>query len=235
MPAGRGGDAVAAMAALGIEGLSVTMPHKAVVAAAVDVRTPAVETLGACNCVFRDGDRLVGDNTDGDGLVASLAAAGIDVAGARAMVVGTGGGASSIIEALGRHGAVEVVVTSRDRARAAERATLSAVGRAGAVVEAPAMDLIVNASPVGMAGGPDPDGIPIPVDGLSERHVVVDIVYQPRITPLLAAAADRGASTVGGVGMLVHQAALAFERWTGRPAPVDVMSAAAFGEAPRPG
>lgn len=227
VPAGRGAEAVAAMAVLGIGGLSVTMPHKGDVAAAVDVRTPAVEALGFCNCVFRDGDRLVGDNTDGDGLVRSLAVEGVDVAGARTLVVGTGGAASSIVEALGRHGAAEVILTSRDPARAAERARLSEGARPGHLDEAADVDIVVNASPVGMAGGPDPDGIPIDSERIGAGQVVVDIVYEPRVTPLLAAARDRGAIVIGGVGMLIHQAALAFERWTGEPAPVAEMTAAA--------
>lgn len=217
------------MATLGIGGMSVTMPHKGDVAAAVDQRTPAVEKLGFCNCVFRDGDSLIGDSTDGDGLVRSLKHdEGISVDGAATMVIGTGGAASAIIEALGRHGAADIVVTSRSPQRAAGAARLANNARAGSVDDAAKVDLIVNASPVGMAGGPAPDDLPLDLDLLTDRHTVVDIVYQPRVTPLLAAAGERGAVTVNGVGMLVHQAALAFERWTGEPAPIDTMLKAAF-------
>ncbi|MGI9615278.1 MAG: shikimate dehydrogenase [Acidimicrobiales bacterium] len=227
--AGNGGAAVRAMATLGIGGLSVTMPHKADVAAAVDRRTPAVDKLGFCNCVFRDGDTLVGDSTDGDGLVRSLQHdEGISVDGAATMVIGTGGAASAIIEAFGRHGAADIVVTSRSPQRAAEAARLAGNARAGSAVDASQMDLIVNASPVGMAGGPAPGDLPLDADILTDRHAVIDIVYQPRVTPLLAAAGERGAVAVNGVGMLVHQAALAFERWTGEPAPIDAMLSAAF-------
>ena len=227
--AGHGGDAVAAMRTLGIDGLSVTMPHKADVAAAVDARTAAAERLGFCNCVFRDGDRLVGDSTDGDGLIRSLELdEGLAVDGARAMVIGTGGAASAIIEALGRHGAADIVVCSRRRERAEAAARLATTARPGTPSDASGVDLLINASPVGMAGGPDPDGSPLDEELLADNHAVVDIVYQPRTTPLLAAAARRGATVVNGVGMLVHQAALAFERWTDEPAPIDVMLAAAF-------
>lgn len=229
--AGRGAEAVAAMRVLGIEGLSVTMPHKATVAAAVDRRSAVAERLGVVNCVFTDGDELVGDSTDGDGFVRSLAHdSGISLAGARVMILGTGGAAKAIIEAVGRAQPAELVVVSRDLNRAAEVATALApgVGRAGAVSEAGAMDVVVNATPVGMAGGPDPDGQPLPADLLTSAHTVVDIVYNPRVTPLLAAAGQAGATAVGGVGMLIHQAALAFEHWTGREAPVDAMTAAAF-------
>lgn len=226
--AGDGGKAIEAMATLGIDGLSVTMPHKVAVAAAVDRRTAVVERLGVANCVFRDGPDLVADSTDGDGFVRSLAADGHSLSGARVMVIGTGGAARSLIEALGRAGCDEIVVTSRAASRAAEAATLAPGARAGLVDEASAMDVIVNASPVGMAGGPDPEGIPLPIEAISSQQVVVDIVYQPRQTPLLAAAAARGATAVNGLGMLVHQAAIAFEHWTGRAAPVEVMQRSAF-------
>lgn len=217
------------MATLGIDGLSVTMPHKSDVAAALERRTSAVDKLGFCNCVFRDGDTLVGDSTDGDGLVRSLQHdEGISVDGAAIMVIGTGGAASSIIEALGRHGGADIVVTSRDPQRASGAARLADTARPGLLDDAAKVDVIINASPVGMAGGPAPDDLPLDVDLLTDRHTVVDIVYQPRVTPLLAAAAERGAVAVNGVGMLVHQAALAFERWTGETAPLDAMLNAAF-------
>ena len=229
--AGAGAAAVAAVDILGIDGLSVTMPHKGAVAAAVARRTPAVERLGAANCVFRDADgTLVADNTDGDGLVRSLRVDdGVALDGARVMVVGTGGAARSIIEALGRAGAADIAVMSRAPERAEEAAGLADAARVGEVGEVGAMDVVINASPVGMAGGPDPDGTPISTHALVPGQVVVDIVYQPRRTPLLVAAEAAGATTVGGVGMLLHQAAIAFEHWTGLDAPIDAMRAAAFG------
>jgi shikimate dehydrogenase len=88
-------------------------------------------------------------------------------------------------------------------------------------------DVVVNTTAVGMAGGPDPDGVPVPVEALEARHLVVDIVYQPRVTPLLAAARACGANTANGLGMLVGQAAEQFTRWTGQSAPYDVMLQAA--------
>lgn len=219
------------MATLDLGGLSVTMPHKGDVAAAVDEQTAAVAKLGFCNCVYWEGGLLVGDSTDGDGLIRSLLHDdGVDVDGVRALVLGTGGAASAIIEALGRHGATDIIVASRSPERAADAARLAPTARPGTSALAADVDLIINASPVGMAGGPAPANAPLDPDLLHDRHTVVDIVYQPRITPLLAAAADRGATVVSGVGMLVHQAALAFERWTGVSAPIDVMAAAAFPE-----
>lgn len=227
VPAGSGADAVAAMRTFGIDGLSVTMPHKAAVAEAADGLTGAAQRLGVSNCLFRDGDRIVGDSTDGDGFVRAFERRfGHGLDGLRVMVVGAGGAARAIIEAVGRSGAADVVVVNRSADRAEQAATLAPTGRIGTGSEVGAMDVVVNASAVGMAGGPAPDAVPIPVDAIGPAHRVVDIVYQPRSTPLLAAAAERGAAVDDGVAMLIHQAALAFERWTGHPAPVEAMTAA---------
>lgn len=228
--AGDGGKAVEAMRVLAIDGLSVTMPHKAAVVEAADRLTPAAEALGVANCLFRQDGMIVADSTDGDGFVASFAADfGVDVTGLRVLVVGAGGAARSIIEAVGRAGAAEVVVANRSRERAEVAASLTSAGSVGSADDprlVASVDVIVNATAIGMAGGPAENGIPVPADAIQAGQRVVDIVYQPRRTPLLAAAEARGAETADGVGMLVHQAALAFTRWTGQPAPVEAMAAA---------
>lgn len=224
---GDGAKAVEAMRTFAIDGLSVTMPHKTVVAEAADGLTVAAEALGVSNCLFWQDGRLIGDSTDGDGFVASYAAEfGRTLTDRRVMVLGAGGAAKSIIEAVGRCGAAEILVTNRsaDKAeRAAMLAPQAVVGTHGSAEEAASVDVIINATAVGMAGGPDPDGIPVPVEAIHDGQTVVDIIYQPVRTPLLAAAAERGAATDGGIGMLVHQAALAFERWTGHQAPIAAM------------
>ena len=240
VPAGRGAEAVAAVDLLGIDGLSVTMPHKAAVASAVERRTAVVEALGVSNCLHRDEHgRLVAHSTDGDGFVRSLLVDdGIELDGARVVVVGTGGAARSITEAVGRAGAAGIVVLSRSAERAsgvaalAEQARPVMVDDGGSEVES--ADVVVNATPVGMSGGPDPTGLPVPADLLGPHQVVVDIVYEPRTTPLLTAAAERGATTVNGLGMLVHQAAISFELWTGVDAPVEVMLRASTEPSARP-
>lgn len=224
--AGAAPGAVAAMRALGIEGLSVTMPHKAAVVASLDRLTDDATALGAVNCIFRDGDRLVGDNTDGAGFVASLRRdEDIDPRGMRCVVIGAGGAARAVIRSLGAAGAAEVIVVNRRADRAEAAASLA--GERGRVADASAVasaDLVINATPVGMG-----DDTARPVDvGLAEQTaVIVDLVYHPMTTPLLADAAAAGLRGVGGIGMLVHQAARAFERWTGIEAPTDAMGAAA--------
>jgi len=221
-------EAVEGIRALGLAGMSVTMPHKAAVADLVDERTELAATLGAVNCIVRRGNRLIGENTDGAGFLNSLArGAAFTPDGRRCLVVGAGGAARAVIQALGAAGAAEVVVCNRTAARAEVAATLAApVGRVGEPAEAPVMDLVVDATPVGM--GDDAGGPPmVSPETLHAGQLAVDLVYHPLVTPWLRAASLAGATVVGGLGMLVHQAALQVELWTGRAAPVGAMWAAA--------
>ncbi|MBT8240480.1 MAG: shikimate dehydrogenase, partial [Acidimicrobiia bacterium] len=225
---GEGAAAVEAMRTLGLGGLSVTMPHKAGVAAAVDVASEAVRKLEACNCVYWSEGRLHGDNTDGDGLVeALLHEAGVSVAGRTVSVLGAGGAARSIVEAVGRAGAAAIHVWARSETSAATAAELSGVGSVGPIEMVRDADIVINATSVGMAGGPNPNGIPVPADLLGQHQIVQDIVYEPRETPLMTAARQRGATVLGGVEMLVHQAARQYTHWTGQPAPLGTMRRAA--------
>jgi shikimate dehydrogenase len=231
---GQAAAALEGVRALGLAGLSVTMPHKAEVAALVDDRTEIATRLRAVNCVINEGGLLHGANTDGEGFLASLArAAGFEPSGKRCLVVGGGGAARAVVDALAVAGAGEVAVVNRTPARAIEVAALAggagrALDRADAAQIAQS-DLVVNATPVGMAGvdrGTDSGGEGpwlVPPSLCHAGQVVCDLVYAPRPTPWLAAAADAGATTVDGLGMLVHQAAAQIARWTGQPPPVDVM------------
>lgn len=222
-------EALRGMRALGIAGLSVTMPHKEAVAASCDRLTDDAEALGAVNCVVPEGGQLVGHNTDGPGFVASLAHDGVDPRGWPCTVLGAGGAARAIALALVRAGAGEVAVVNRTPERA-ER-TVALLGPTGRLVQPDRADaavrdarLVVNATSVGM-GSPSPDDVPADPELLHAGQIVVDIVYRPLETPFLAAARRRGATGVNGVPMLVHQAAVAFEHWTGRPAPIGAMAA----------
>jgi shikimate dehydrogenase len=220
---GAAPEALAGVRALGLEGVSVTMPHKAAVLPALDELDPTAAALGAVNCVVRRGEVLAGHNTDGAGLVDSLRVdEDLDVAGLRCVVLGAGGAGRAVAHALGRAGAASVVVVNRTRERAVAAAGLAGpvgvVGEPGAVGDA---DLVVNATPVGM--GAD---VQLPLDPglLGSGQVVVDLVYHPARTPLVDAAAAAGARAIGGLGMLVHQAGHAFTLWTGQPPPLAAMA-----------
>jgi len=229
VPAGAGPAALAGMRALGIAGLSVTMPHKEDAARTVDRCSPDAERLGAVNCVTLEGGELVGDSTDGPGFLDALASGpGFDPGGHRCVVVGAGGAARAVILALAGAGAAEVVVLNRDGARAAAAAGLAGErGRVGSPADLAGGELVVQATPVGMAGvGSDgPHGVHPLVDPavLHRDQLVVDIVYHPARTPLLVRAEAAGARTANGLGMLVHQAAHAVRRWTGQDVPVSAM------------
>ena len=223
---GQGQAAIEAMRALGIDGLSVTMPHKADAAVAVDELVPTAERLGAVNTVVRRGTTLVGENTDGAGFINAVRLdEGFDPAGKKCVVIGAGGAARAVVLALADAGAASVVVVNRSSDRAATAAALAPdVARVGAIADAASADLVVNATPVGMNADPS---LPIDAGLLHPGQLVVDLIYSPAVTPLVAAARQQGATAVNGLGMLIHQAALAFQHWTGLDPPLEAMSAAA--------
>jgi shikimate dehydrogenase len=226
VPPGHARDALAGVRSLGIEGLSVTMPHKTDVAMCVDGCTPAASRLQAVNTVRRRPDgTLEGFNTDGDGFLASLRDAGADPGGRRVVLLGAGGAGRALALALGGAGAAEVVVVNRTPHAAATAAGLAGIhGRVGTVADVANADLVVNATPVGM--GDDAGALPVDPSLLHAGQVVADIVVHPIDTAFLQAARSAGATTVDGLGMLVHQAALQVERWTRQPAPLAAMRAA---------
>lgn len=224
---GRGAAAVGAARDLGLGGLNVTMPHKADVADGCDDLSADAAALGAVNTVvIRPDGTALGDSTDGAGFLAAVADDGIALAARRVLVLGAGGAARAVVLALGRAGA-SVTVAARKLEAAKVAAALAPDGGAVRLADAaglcPSHDVVVNATPLGMAGE-----LP-PLDPLllGPAHAVVDLVYHPAETPLLAAARSRGATTQNGVPMLVHQAARSFTLWTGVEAPVDAMAAAA--------
>ena len=230
---GRAAAAADGVRDLGLAGLSVTMPHKSDVVRALDRVTSTAATLGAVNTVIRHGSReLLGDNTDGAGFLDALRTdEGFDPGGRRCLVVGAGGAARAVVLALALAGAAEVVVANRTRSRAEEAAALApGVARAGSPDEADGVDLIVNATPLGMAGNLS---LPVPTTALGPGQLVVDLVYHPALTPLVEAAHSQGAAATNGLGMLIHQAAHAFRLWTGEDPPLEVMSAAALAELAR--
>ena len=239
VPAGSTGAALDAMRVLGLAGLSITMPHKTAAAERCDDLSPDAAALQSVNTVCIVEGRLAGDSTDGEGFLRSLREAGHDPADVPAVVLGGGGAARAVSLALGRAGA-HVTVCARRPSAAAAAAHLAG-GEAAAWDDrgpvAKRCVFVVNATPIGMAGagtGADRGTAPgaghepaLPPDALGPNQVCVDLVYHPRDTSLLRAARERGAAVVDGLGMLVHQAGLQVEAWTGRSAPIAAMRAAA--------
>ena len=251
IPPGQSAAALDAMRRADITGLSVTMPHKADVAGLVDECSDVARQLTAVNCVHRRSDGLYGTNTDGEGFLTSLArGAAFTPSGKQCVVIGAGGAARAVVLALARAGAATVAVVNRTPQRAFEAAGLA--GERGSVVtltedaiaEAVTVaDLVVQATPVGMAGtetetGTEATGHGGPAEWLvapellQAGQVAADLVYAPRRTPWLARAADAGATTLDGLGMLVHQAAAQLELWTGSAPPVEAMWEAAEAASP---
>ena len=222
---GRAQAAVDAMRALGLGGLSVTMPHKEAIAQAVDSLDDAAAALRSVNTVVPQADgTLKGYSTDGAGFIASLAAAGVEVAGRSVCMLGAGGAARSLADALARAGAARVAVVNRTFSTAAETVRLAeGVGAHGTVSDIRNADIVVNATSIGMGS----NDLPCDPALLHAGQVVADIVYHPRQTALLLAAAAAGATTVDGLGMLIHQAALQQQLWHGLVPDVAAMTAAA--------
>lgn len=228
VPAGQAAAALDAMRVLGLAGLSVTMPHKEAVAAAVDTLDATASSLRSVNTVVvRSDGSLAGYNTDGDGLIASLATAGVMIGGRSVCVLGGGGAARAICDALGRAHAARVAVVNRTPAAAEAAAALAVsngtpVGSVGTARDITAADIVINATSVGMGTRE----LPCDPSLLHASQVVADIVYHPRETELLRRARAVGAVAVEGLGMLVHQAALQQQLWHGEMPNVAVMTAA---------
>ena len=234
VPAGGGAAALEAMRVLRLAGLSVTMPLKAEVAEAADVRDDAVVVLGAANCIVPLGDgRLRAANTDAAGFVSALLAdAGVAPDGLRVALLGAGGAARAVAWGLAAAGAAEVAVINRTPSRAQAAADIAneagqagQPGRVGSVDDIAAADVVVNATSVGM--GADSSSMPCDPTILRPGQVAVDLVYEPLETAWLAALRRRDVEAHNGLSMLAYQAAAAFELWTGIQAPVDAMRQAA--------
>lgn len=212
--------AFAGLAALGLVGANVTLPHKRTALAAVARASETARRIGAVNTLVVGADgELEGDNTDAFGFLEHLRASrpGWRAAAGPALVLGAGGAARAVVDALQTAGAAEIRITNRTARRAQMLADASGAGvrsvpwedREAALAE---VALLVNCTTLGMGGQP-----PLVLDlaTLADQAVVCDIVYTPLATPLLTAAAARGLAVVDGLGMLLHQARPGFARWFG--------------------
>jgi shikimate dehydrogenase len=216
-----------------LDGLNVTIPHKPSVLPLLDGLTPSAAGIGAVNTIYREGGRLQGDNTDAPGFLADLERLGVTRPGV-ALVLGAGGSSRSVVYALvGRGWQVRIAARRLDQAEAlaqdVTRTSPASVDPPSAlrlsrseIAAALPVELVANTTPVGMApllqADPWPAGLPLP-----EGAFVYDLIYNPAETWLLSAARKAGLGCANGLGMLVEQAALALERWTGQPVPRQAM------------
>jgi len=219
-----------------LQGLNVTLPHKQAILGHLDRFTSTAQAIGAVNTVFHQGEELVGDNTDQDGFLRDLEAT-LSPAIGGGLVLGAGGAARAVAHGLCGRG-WKVWISARNSTRAGALAdalrkqgfpTVSVLPLQPEAIKAilPECTLIVNATPVGMApqtmASPWPPTLAFPSDAC-----VYDLVYVPEETMLTRAALKAGCRTATGLGMLVEQAALSFERWTNKPAPRAAMRRSAL-------
>jgi shikimate dehydrogenase len=224
-------EAIGGLRALGFVGANVTMPHKTGAAEIVDACSDDARALHAVNTVVVGTDEVSGHNTDALGFEGFLREdAGFDPSGRSALLFGAGGAARACALALARGGLASLAVAVREPSRAdGLRSVLEGSGTSITVVafdEAgmTPSNLIINATPLGVHGES------LPPSPLGPGVVAVDLLYRPSATPFQTAAREAGAVVFGGLGLLLRQAALSFELWTGQAPPLPVMSAAALGE-----
>ena len=219
-------------------GINVTVPHKETVIPFLDEMDEGAREAGAVNTVVHREGRLIGYNTDSHGFLQALREArNFRCEGRRVLVLGAGGAARGVVLALIREGVSELVIANRTFARGERLASLARErGIACRAIEmswnelalaAVSADLIVNCTTAGMSHGPDAAHSLLLEQQIPPTALVYDLVYNPMETPLLRAAGRAGASTLGGIQMLVHQGAASFELWTGQPGPIPVMLEAA--------
>ncbi len=219
----------------GYRGLNVTVPHKEAILPLMTSLTPAAKAIGAVNTVIiGENKTCVGDNTDAPGFIADLRDHGIDPC-VPAVVLGAGGAARAIIFGLLSAGCKELYLLNRDVNKAHKVASDMRIYFPDAVINildnslqsyqvASSHSLIINCTSLGLS---KLDVLPWhPEVALSSRHIVYDLIYNPRETDLLQFAAQHQARAISGSGMLIHQAALAFSIWTGETPPIDIMQEA---------
>ncbi len=235
VPSGQVPQAFRQFAACGFLGVNITIPHKFEALDAVDVLDPLARRLGAVNTLAIRAGKLHGFNSDGPGFLRSVKEAfGVEVRDLRVLILGAGGGAGRAVAVQSAlEGCPKLVLANRTAAKAqaladeiaalSPRTAVSLVAWEDATVaaELPGIDLVVNATSLGMKEG---DAALLPPGCLRPQHCVFDMVYRAGgETPLLADARRAGARTVDGLSLLLHQGAISFEHWFDRPAPLDAM------------
>lgn len=227
--------------AFNMKGINLTIPHKVKVLQYLDKVTDDAALMGAVNTVRVEDGKLIGENTDGKGFINALVQdSGISPAGKTAVILGAGGAARAIAVELALNGASHITIVNRSMERGQE---LTALLNSKTAVKADFIqwnrtvkipvgtELLINATSIGLY--PDVNDRPdLDYESITDTMTVCDVIPNPPQTPFLQEAAKRGAGTIDGLGMLVHQGAIGFTMWTGREAPLDVMHKAlaeAFG------
>jgi len=225
--------AIEDMRALNIRGLNVTIPHKVAIIPFLDKLDPLAEKIGAVNTVVNDEGILTGYNTDATGFLQALLERGIEPKGKNIVILGAGGASRAISFILAERGSNLVILNrlleldwaeelasklSKIFTKEVEALELNETNLAEVLEKA---DILINATRVGMT--PNIDETLVPFNLLKPSLVVFDIVYNPIKTRLLREAEQAGAETISGIDMLVYQGALAFEKWTGLKAPIELM------------
>ena len=230
------GQALAGFKALNVVGINVTLPHKQAVIPYLTSISREAELIGAVNTLTFLADGIHGDNTDAPGVLRALEERG-DLSvpvGEDVVVLGAGGAARAIVVAFAIAGVASITIVNRTTEKAIALAEemqqkigvpMRGMGLTDTQVPAAVRQspLLVNTATVSMDLTQPPL---ISADWLQPNAVVYDIVYTPPVTPLMTAAAERGCQTLGGIGMLIHQGAIAFEKWTGVPPCTETMQQA---------
>lgn len=207
------------MQKLEMGGMSVTMPHKTNMAEFLDLQDSGkldetAVALGAVNCVSLNEGTLTGHNTDGAGFLFSLKEEDVEVSGASVLIFGAGGASRAVVEACKSGGAKSIAVLPSSRSKPNNEPNYEE------------FDILVNATPIGMKGVEE-GKMPMDTEKISSNHIVVDLIYNPLETELMKTARAKGAKVIGGLGMLVGQAAQAIELWTGMTPNHKIMTQAA--------
>jgi len=224
--------AVAGARALGFRGFNLTIPHKVAVLEHLDAVAPDAALMGAVNTVRREGDRLIGENTDGKGFLRSIREdAGVDPGGKFVVFLGAGGAARAMTVELALAGVEHITIVNRSLGRGTELVKLLNEKTPARAQFVPWIDtyrvpqgtnILVNATSIGLY--PNTSDIPaVDMTSIAPDTLVCDVIPNPPNTGFLAAAQARSARTLNGLGMLVHQGAIAFKLWTGIDADEQVM------------
>ena len=219
-------------------GGNVTVPHKVAAMRYIDRPDAMVERVGALNTIVNRDGLLHATNTDVAGITGALREAGVEARGADVVLIGAGGAARAVVVAMRLAGAARLTIANRTAANAH---ALVEVGGPDLDMRYAPLDvedatfrqavsgarIVIQSTSIGMLHGPDESGTPVPAELFSPGQVAFDLVYVPEETPFLRAASAAGATTVGGLMMLIHQGAEAFRLWLGMDPPIEVMVQAA--------